>query len=63
MEAFVFVRRTPRALNFHASVTRPAMVRKAGTQKQSIVNDVLRVTYVPESPAFRGCVKIERVQA
>lgn len=35
-EAYVFTRRTPRALNFHASSTRPMNMRKAGTQQRSI---------------------------
>lgn len=36
MEAFVFIRRTPRALNFHAAISRPMNVRKAGTQQRTI---------------------------
>jgi hypothetical protein len=42
MTAYVFIRRTPRALNFHDSSTRPMMVRRAGTQQRRINYNALR---------------------
>jgi hypothetical protein len=100
--AFVYIRRTPRALNFHPTTGRPVYVRKAGTQMRRIRStqldrghslspvaqglikaikqrtdmrtlevdlaevalhvtfDGYTLTHMPESPAFRECIKIER---
>lgn len=55
-EYFIFVRRTPRALNMHVSTTRPVRVRKAGSQKVTIRSTEAR----GKPPAAEAVIKLIR---
>lgn len=54
-ESFVFVRRTPRALNMHHSSTRPTNSRRAGSSKRFI-----NWTRTTQTPASCGVVQLIR---
>lgn len=54
-ETFIFIRRTPRALNFHTSSSRPMNVRKAGTTQRSI-----QWKQADDTPISRGVVNAIR---
>ena len=56
-EAFVYVLRTPRALNCYPTTSRPMNVRRAGTQKRFIqANDMHRDD--PFDPIARGVMSL-----